>query len=45
MVTKGERGINWKFAFNRYTLLYTKMINKDLVDTTGNYIQYSYNDI
>ena len=37
---KGGGGINWEFGFNRYTLLYTKQINKDLLYNTGNYIQY-----
>ena len=43
MVTKGERGsgISQEFGTNRYTLLYIKQINnKDLLHSTGNYIQY-----
>ena len=42
MATKGERGgrINWEFGFNRYTLLYIKMINKDLLYSTRNCTQY-----
>ena len=44
MVTKGEsggRGINQEFGINRYTLLHIKQINnKDLLYSTGNYIQY-----
>ena len=43
MVTKVEKrgGINWEFGINRYTLLYIKQIdNKDLLYSTGNYIQY-----
>ena len=39
---KKKRGINWEFGINRYTLvLYIKQINyKDLLYSTGNYIQY-----
>ena len=34
-------GINWEFEINRYTLLYIKQINnKDLLYSTGTYIQY-----
>ena len=34
-------GINWKLGINRYTLLYIKQINnKNLLYSTGNYIQY-----
>ena len=34
-------GINWEFGINIYTLLYIKEINnKDLLYSTGNYIQY-----
>ena len=34
-------GINWEFGINRCTLLYIKQINnKDLLYSTGNYIQY-----
>ena len=34
-------GINWEFGINRYTLLYMKQINnKNLLYSTGNYIQY-----
>ena len=43
MVTKGETGgrINQEFEINRYTLLYIKqIINKNLLYSTGNYIQY-----
>ena len=44
MVTKGERwggGINEEIGIKRYTLLYIKKItNKDLLYSTGNYIQY-----
>ena len=44
MVTKGEMGgggINWEFGINRYKILYIKYItNKDLLNSTGNYIQY-----
>ena len=33
--------INWESGINRYTLLYVKQItNKDLLYSTGNYIQY-----
>ena len=35
-------GINEEFGINIYTLLYIKqIINKDLLDSTGNSIQYS----
>ena len=41
---RSERGagvINKEFGINRYTLLYIKQINnKDLLHSTGNYIQY-----
>ena len=38
---KGEGGINQEFGINRYTQLHTKEINnKDLLYSTGNYIQY-----
>ena len=41
MVTKGEGGVNKEFGINRYTLLYVKqMNNKDLLYSTGHYIQY-----
>ena len=42
MVTKRERvvGINPEFGISRCTLLYIKQINKDLLYSTGNYIQY-----
>ena len=43
MVTKGEKGgmINWEYRINRYTQLYIKQLsNKDLLYSTGNYIQY-----
>ena len=37
----GKGGINQGFGINRYTLLYIKQItNKDLLYSTGNYIQY-----
>ena len=37
----GEGGINQEFGIKRYTLLYIKQINnKDLLYSTGNYIQY-----
>ena len=43
----GSGGINQEFGINRDTLLYIKWINnKDLLYSTGNYIQYlviSYN--
>ena len=32
--------INQEYGVNRYTLLYVKQINKDLLYSTGNYIQY-----
>ena len=50
MITKGERGrrINWEFVINRYTLLCIKQKkNRDLLYSTGNYIQYlviTYNE-
>ena len=34
------KGIHWEFGINRYTLLYKKYINKDLLYSIGNYIQY-----
>ena len=38
---KGGEGINQEFGINRYTLLYIKQRNsKDLLYSTGNYIQY-----
>ena len=44
MVTKGARqggGINQEFGINIYTLSYvTQVNNKDLVYSTGSYIQY-----
>ena len=43
MVTKGEAegGINQEYVINRYILPYIKQINnKDLLYSTGNYIQY-----
>ena len=41
MVTKGERGgrINWESGINIYTLLYYEINNKNLLYSTGNYIQ------
>ena len=44
MVTEGERpgGINWETGIDIYTLLYIKqIINKDLLNSTGNSTQYS----
>ena len=36
-----ERGeINQEFQINRYTLLYIKQVNKALLNSTGNSIQY-----
>ena len=33
-------GINWEYGINRYTPLYIKQVsNKDLLYSTGNYIQ------
>ena len=43
MVTKGnkeEGGINQEFGINKYKLLYINYMNKDLLYSTGNYIQY-----
>ena len=44
MITQTERikkGINQEFGIKRYILLYIKQIkNKDLLYSTGNYIQY-----
>ena len=44
IVTKEEEkeGINGKFRFNRYTLLYIRQINKDLLNSTGNYWYIEY---
>ena len=45
MVTKEERlrgGIKWDLGINIYTLLYVKqIINKDVLDSTGNSTPYS----
>ena len=45
MVNKGEvvgGGINWETGIDTYTLLYVKQIaNKNLLYSTGNFIQYS----
>ena len=41
MATKGEGGINQEVGINIHTVLYIKqMNNKDLLYSTGNYIQY-----
>ena len=42
MVTKRERGlgINEECGISRYTQLYIKLIKKDLLHSTGDYIQY-----
>ena len=43
---KGE-GINQECGINRYTLIYIKQINKDLLQSTGNYIhnlEITYNE-
>ena len=41
---KSGGGINQEYGFNRYTPLYVKQINnKDLLYSTGNYIQLTYN--
>ena len=38
---KRKGGINQEYGIKRYTLLYIKQINnKDLLYSTGNYIQY-----
>ena len=37
----GEARINEEVEINRYTLLYIKEINKDLLYSTGNSAQYS----
>ena len=37
---KGEGGINWESGINIHTPLYIKEINKDLLNSTGNYTQY-----
>ena len=36
----GSGSINWEFGISRYKLLYVKYINKVLLYSTGNYIQY-----
>ena len=45
---KGGGGVNQEFGINRYKLLYIIQINnKDLLYSTGNYIQYlviTYNE-
>ena len=39
---KGQGGVNQEFEINIHALLYIKQItNKDLLYSTGNYIQYS----
>ena len=41
MKGKGGEGINQEFGINRYTPLGIKWVNnKDLLYSTGNYIQY-----
>ena len=41
---KGRGGINWEFGINIYTLVYIKqMNNKELLYSTGNYIQTIFN--
>ena len=38
---KSGGGINWELGISRHTLLYIKEVtNKDLLLSTGNYIQY-----
>ena len=39
-VERGERGMEWEFGINRCKLLYIEWINKVLLYSTGNYIQY-----
>ena len=36
----GRGGIDWEFGVSRYKLLYIEWINKVLLYSTGNYIQY-----
>ena len=38
--SQGRERINQEYGINRYTLTYIKYINKDLLCSTGNYIQY-----
>ena len=33
-------GVNQEYGVNRYAPLYTKQINKDLLHSTGSYLQY-----
>ena len=43
MFTKGNsggQGRNEEFEINIYTLLYIKRVNKDMLYSPGNYIQY-----
>ena len=43
IVAKGEGGgggMDWEFGISRHKLLYIKWINKVLLYSTGNYIQY-----
>ena len=35
-----QEGINYESGTNTYTLLSMKQLNKDLLYSTGNYIQY-----
>ena len=32
--------LNYEFGISRYTLVYVKQMNKMLLSSTGNYIQY-----
>ena len=44
MVAKGEggdRGMDWEFEVGRYKLFDLERINKVLLCSTGNYIQFS----
>ena len=36
----GQGGMDWEFGTSRDKLLYIEWINKVLLDSTGNYIQY-----
>ena len=43
VVTKGEgigKGMEWEVGVSRCNILYIKCINKVLLYSTGNYIQY-----
>ena len=36
-----KRGLDWEFGISGYKILHTEWINKVLLYSTGNYLQYS----